>query len=243
MAPSIWEQIAERAKQQSQSSGLWLKLTNDRDTVAVVFLGDPYPRNVCFVDNKYVEFDDKLKAAGQTPKLRVAYNVALFPSHEVKVFEQGPMFFDTVFEVRKRFPTEKWAFSVERRGVAKDPNTRYTVLPHAELTAEQQRVYRSLAGHNLEALYGGGPKSAAAPRTFGNFHEKMATSDPSQVADLTLRLKSLPREAVDQFLTRFGVQRIKELPAAEFDNARAFVEQIAAQYGAPAPAEELDPFA
>ncbi len=44
---------------------------------------------MAFVDGKYVEDDDKKKAAGTKATLRVALNVALYDSKEEKILEQG----------------------------------------------------------------------------------------------------------------------------------------------------------
>ena len=61
---------------------------------------------------------------------------------------------------------------------------------------------------------------------------------------IATQLKALPREAVDRFLQKFGVQRIKDLPAAQVEKARAFVEQLQTELAAPAASEtEGDPFA
>lgn len=81
------------AKKHDQGGSLWLKLAGDGDKAVVVFLGEPHPREVAFVDGKYVEVDEKMKAAGTKASLRVALNVALYDSKEVKVLEQGVMFF------------------------------------------------------------------------------------------------------------------------------------------------------
>jgi hypothetical protein len=59
-------------------------------------------------------------------------------------------------------------------------------------------------------------------------------------------LKAMPKEAVDRFCKKFGVARIKDLPAAEVPKAIAFLDALEAEYKAPpaAAAEaEVDPFA
>ena len=92
MTNSMWQQTEEMAKKHDQGGSLWLKLAGDGDKAVVVFLGEPHPREVAFVDGKYVEVDEKMKAAGTKASLRVALNVALYDSKEVKVLEQGVMF-------------------------------------------------------------------------------------------------------------------------------------------------------
>ena len=141
MATSMWQQTEEMAKKHDQGGSLWLKLAGDGDKAVVVFLGEPHPREVAFVDGKYVEVDEKMKAAGTKASLRVALNVALYDSKEVKVLEQGVMFFKDLVRVREKYGLEKWAFEIQRHGAAKDPKTTYSILPEHQLSAEQQKAY------------------------------------------------------------------------------------------------------
>ena len=58
------------------------------------------------------------------------------------------------------------------------------------------------------------------------------------------QLKAMPRQAVDRFLEQFEIKRIKDLPAAQWERAKAFVEKLVAEFDAPATsAVEVDPFA
>src|SRR5690606_14483157 len=83
MAPtSMWDRTEEMAKRHDQGSSTWLKLADDGDKEVVVFLGEPYPREVVFADGKYEPFTDEHKAKGLKPSLRVAFNVALFETKE-----------------------------------------------------------------------------------------------------------------------------------------------------------------
>jgi hypothetical protein len=79
----MWQQTEEMEKRHDQN-GL-LKLAGDGDMAVVVFLGEPYSREVCFIDGKYVAFNEKLEADGHKASLRIAINVALFDSKDVKV--------------------------------------------------------------------------------------------------------------------------------------------------------------
>ena len=85
--------------------------------------------------------------------------------------------------------------------------------------------------------------SGSAP--LGSYDQKTdGTVDPKVAQAIATQLKALPREAVDRFLQKFGVQRIKDLPAAQVEKARAFVEQLQTELAAPAASEtEVDPFA
>ena len=251
MAPSMWQQTEEMAKKHDQGGSLWLKLGNDGDKAVVVFLGEPHPREVCFVDGKYMPFDEKLKAQGLKPSLRVALSVALYDSKEVKVLEQGVMFFKDLVRVREKYGLEKWAFEIQRHGAAKDPKTTYSILPEHQLSAEQQKAFQALPQHDLAKLYsgeadGGGAKGGQSLDSYDKKSDAKGdgTVAPNVAQGLVTALKALPREATDKFLAKFGVQRIKDLPTSQVEKARAFVEQLQTESAAPAAAEtEVDPFA
>lgn len=251
MATSMWQQTEEMAKKHDQGGSLWLKLASDGDKAVVVFLGDPHPREVAFVDGKYVEVDEKMKAAGTKASLRVALNVALYDSKEVKVLEQGVMFFKDLVRVREKYGLEKWAFEIQRHGAAKDPKTTYSILPEQQLSTEQKKIFQALPQHDLAKLYSGeGDDGGAKGSQSLDSYDKKAEAkgdgaiSPNVAQGLVTALKALPREATDKFLAKFGVQRIKDLPTSQVEKARAFVEQLQTESAAPAAAEtEVDPFA
>ena len=48
----------------------------------------------------------------------------------------------------------------------------------------------------------------------------------------------------DRFLEQFAIKRIKDLPAAQWERAKSFVEKLVAEFDAPATTPvEVDPFA
>lgn len=241
MATNMWEQTEEMAKKHDADSSTWLKLANDQDTAVVVFVGDPYPREVSFIDGKYVPADDAVRAAGHKVSLRVAYNVVLPETGEMKVLEQGVMFFKDLVQVREKYGLEKWAFEVKRHGAAKDPKTTYSILPERQLTAEERKAFQSVELLDLPKLYAGEteaePATASEPEVSGPIDAKLATA-------IVTQLKAMPRQAVDRFLEQFGIKRIKDLPAAQWERAKAFVEKLVAEFDAPATTPvEVDPFA
>lgn len=243
MATSKWQQTEEMAKKHDQGSSTWLKLGNDGDKAVVVFLGEPFAREVCFVDGKYQPFDDKLKAQGLKPSLRVALNVALYDTKEMKVLEQGVTFFKDLVRVRDKYTLERWAFEIQRHGAAKDPKTTYSILPEHQLTPEQQKEFQGLKLNDLDKLYSGDNDDASS---LGSYDRKDGDIiDAGTAQAITTQLKTMPREAVDRFCKKFGVTRIKELPAAQVEKARAFVEVLASEFATPAVADsqETDPFA
>ena len=244
MATSMWQQTEEMAKKHDQGGSLWLKLGNDGDKAVVVFLGEPFPREVCFVDGKYMPLDDKLKAQGIKASLRVALNIALFDTKEVKVLEQGVMFFKDLVRVREKYGLEKWAFEIQRHGAAKDPKTTYSILPEHQLTPEQLKEFQGLKLNDLDKLYSGAGDESSS--SLGSYDRKDSdVIDAGTAQAIATQLKTMPREAVDRFCKKFGVARIKDLPTAQVEKARAFVEVLASEFAASAPADshETDPFA
>ncbi len=199
---------------------------------------------MCFVDGKYQQFDDKLKAQGLKPSLRVALNVAVYDTKELKVLEQGVTFFKDLVRVREKYGLEKWAFEIQRHGAAKDPKTTYSILPEHQLTPEQLKEFQALKLQDLEKLYSG--EGAGSGDSLGSYDRKDdGTVDASTAQALATQLKTMPREAVDRFCKKFNVSRIKDLPSAQLEKARAFLEVLATEFAAPAPAAtpETDPFA
>ncbi|WP_426747394.1 hypothetical protein VZQ01_07955 [Myxococcus faecalis] len=244
--PNMWEMTAEMAKQHEQQGSVWLKLANDGDTAVVVFLGEPYPREVCFIGGRCVGFDEKLKAQGHKPSLRITYNLALYSTREVKVLERPTAFFDSLMEVRAKYGLEKWAFEVKRHGAANDPKTTYSILPECQLTPDEQQAFQRLHLHDIQKLHAaeaagngggsGGPSPAAT--------SSAKAGEPVDVRlaqAMATALKALPREAVDRFLQKFSVQRIRDIPASKAELARAFVDSLVAEYSAESVAD-VDPF-
>jgi hypothetical protein len=260
---NMWAQTAEMAKRHD-NGGQWLRLQNDGDKTKVVFLGEPYPREVCFVDNKYLLASDSLRAEGHRVSLRIAFAVALLDTREVKVFEQGVGFFKDLLEVKEKYGLERWAFQIKRIGAAKDPKTKYSILPERQLSPDEVAAFKGFRIPNLRDLYSDVPSASGAAAAAGTSNatpHSAATSggamqsgfagaptfiDPHTGQQLVSALKMLPRESIDRFLAHFGVQQIKLVPAARTEEARYFVEALAAEFAArqqAAAPQEIDPFA
>lgn len=234
MTTDCWQQTTDMAKRHENSGGLWLKLANDKDQAVVVFLGEPHGREVCFIDNRTVPFDEKLRAAGHKPSFRVSLNVANLETKEVKVLELGVSFFKDLVRVRDKYGLGSWAFEVTRAGAAKDPRTQYTLLPDKQLTPEQQREFAALPLHDLTALHN--PRTPAETTAVST-----VLIDTARAAAMSATPKSLPREAVDRFCQKFSVQRVRELPAALADRATTFIDALVVELSPAAPTS-VDPF-
>lgn len=237
---SMWDRTEEMAKQHDQGSSTWLKLAGDGDKEVVVFLGEPYPREVVFRDGKYVPFTEEMKAKGDKASLRIALNVAIYDTKEVKILEQGVVFFKQLLQLRAKRSLDEWTFEVERHGAAGDKSTTYSILPEQKLTPEERAELQALPLHDLEKLY-----SEEDESDLDSYDRKTGgVINPKTAQAMVQSLKALPREAVDRFCQKFGVSRIKDLPAAQADKAQVFIEALGAELnGSSDAAEEIDPFA
>jgi hypothetical protein len=221
MHTNMWEQTETLARKLEADTSHWLKLSSDGDKTTLVFLGEPFPREVAFVDGKSVPFDEKLQGMGHKPSLRIAFNVALYDTGEVKVLEQGVTFFRDLLRVREHYGLEKWSFEVERHGAANDPKTTYSILPERQLSAVERSAYRKLALLDLPRLYAGNPDAVPMEPDGPGLG-----LDPVLVDAIATQLRAMPSQAIDRFLQAFDVARISELRAGQRDKAVAFVRQL-----------------
>ena len=243
---SMWDQAAEMANQ-SGKGGRFVKLQNDGDKVDVVFLGEPFPLEVCFVNGRYVRFTEELKSQGHKSSLRVAFNVALVDSKEVKILEISVVLFKDVLQVREKYGLDRWSFEVRRRGAANDPKTTYTILPDRQLTPEQQKEFQALPLHDLESFFA--ETASETNRTNGALGASSSKPNGGAVAVKTTQsiaviLRSLPMEAASRFCKKFGIERIKDLPSERGDDSISYLDELEAEFRVlQEPKPEVDPFA
>ena len=159
----------------------------------------------------------------------------------MKVIEGGTVWFKDVLKVRDKYGLDRWCFEIERHGAAGDPKTSYSILPEEKLTDELRGAIAGTELHDLEQLANGGSAGTATPRSNGS--TPSGPIDPRAAGELVARLKALPRSDVDAFLARFGVQRVRDLQAADEAAARAFIDELEAQQTAASATAEVDPFA
>jgi hypothetical protein len=237
MAQSMWDVADEMAKRHDQAGGSWLRLQNDGDKAVVVFLGEPYPREVCFVDGKFEPFTDERKQQGHRAVLRITFNVALLETRELKILEQGVTFYKDLVKIRAKYGLDGWAFEIQRHGAAKDPRTQYTILPERQLAPEERQAFSKLPVKDLPSLYTAEKAEPERP----NSSSPSETVDPKTLEWIVASLKALPREAADRFCAHFHIPRVRLLPASDVPQAKELIPKLAAHY---APKQvEVDPFA
>jgi hypothetical protein len=172
--------------------------------------------------------------------MRATFNFYIPGEREMKLIEGGVTWFNDVLKAKDKYGLENWLFEVERHGSSGDPKTSYTILPEEKLTADQSKEIEGMRLHDLpKAVAGRGDKPASADKRSGE------TIDVRQASELVARLKALPRDAVDSFLSKFAVQRVRDLKRSDEKAAAAFLAAVEGRYtGQTTQAnDEVDPFA
>ena len=131
----------------------YLRLKDDGDKAVVVFLGEPFAREVWFDGDKYVTISSKFNMKDVDFSLRVSLNVALYDTMQVAVWEMSSRTFRDVLKLRDKFGLDRWAFEIQRHGAAKDQKTTYSILPEHELDVEQRREFGGLRLYDLGRMY------------------------------------------------------------------------------------------
>ena len=192
-----------------------------------------------------------MKAAGTKASLRVALNVALYDSKEVKVPEQGVMFFKDPVRVREKYGLEKWAFEIQRHGAAKDPKTTYSILP------EHQQLGRAAEGlpgapsttsrSSYPARRTAAARRAASRSTATTRRATRRATAPwpqRRAGDSSPRSRRRCRARRRTSSSRSSASSASRTCRRRRWRRRAFVEQLQTESAAPAAAEtEVDPFA
>lgn len=234
-------------KHTNSGSGLFVRLANDRDKVVGAFTGDPYARETHWTGERYDECTGdgcSHCGEGKRPNLRVSMNFYVLAERDLKIIEGGVTWFKDLIKARDKYGLDKWLFEIERHGAAGDPKTSYTILPEEKLTPEQIKELGGLRLHDLPKVVSGGAESFDSYDKGGGGE----AIDARAASALVGRLKALPREAVDLFLGKFGVQRVRDLKGSDEKAAHAFIESLERKYAQPETATgktdtEVDPFA
>lgn len=115
-------------------SGDFLKLA-DGESAVIAVLGEPE----IYLAKPFNE--------GEAPKQRILLNVFNAATKKPAIFDCSPGVFQQLGEIKAKFELGRYLISIKRKGVAK--NTRYTILPDRELSAEQRAHLGKLALPNL----------------------------------------------------------------------------------------------
>jgi len=239
-----WDKARTLADKHASQGGIFVRLVNDGDKIVGVFCGEPFAREVVWTGERYETYDAANKAhADKRPSLRVMLNFYVPAEKAMKVIEGGTVWFKDVLKIRDKYGLDKWLFEIERHGEAGSPKTTYSLLPEEKLTDELRDEIAACELHDLERLANSqGDADETRPAAAAATARNDGPIDPRVAGDIVARLKSLPRADVDAFIAKMGVQRVRDLKAADETAARALLEQLEAK-AAPAQAAEVDPFA
>jgi len=235
---SGWESAEELAKKHT-GGGKFLRLENDGDSAVVAFLGEPYATEVVW-NEKEGRYDDAPPGAAKA-SLRVRINCYNKELKKVQVYEGGSTWFKTLVAVRNKYGLDRY-YEMKRSGAKKDPKTTYSIMPEDDKLSEADK--KDLAGLELHDLKNVNEDDATPETTTGTKPAaEGATISHESASKIVSQLKELDKSAIAKYQAQFGVQRIRETPAAREKEALEFVAALAAPAAPAAPPAEVDPFA
>jgi|SRR5262245_3433020 len=237
MGTTGWAAAKEAAKR--ASGGKFVRLENDGDKVVVAFLGEPYSREVVW-DEKNEAYVDA-PAGSPKPTLRVSFNVYDRDRREVRIMEQGVVWFKQVVACQEKYEKDfqHRYFEVKRNGAKGSKRTTYTVM-FEELIPERDRpAIAGLKMHDLaEAAAEGDDESQSDSKSTNGAGEKPDLIDPEVATRLVGRFRgAMPVERFKtEYLAVFGVPKISDIPGSRQAEAVALADKLLK------PAAEIDPF-
>lgn len=235
-----WQSSTQMADRHNQQGGLFVRLSGDGEKVVGAFCGEPFPREVFWNGERYETYDDKNPAhEDKRPSFRVALNFYVPAENAMKVIEGGARWFKDVLKVREKYGLEHWLFEIERHGDAKDPKTRYSILPDQKIDDALRARMEQSPLHDLESVVSGGASTSDSEFQDGS----PPTVDAATAAELVKGLKALPRSDVEAFLAEFRLRRVRDLAMRDVPAARAAIERLLTKHAPQESRVEIDPFA
>src|SRR5512133_2514524 len=188
---TAWESAKGLIEKHAAANGVFVRLANNGDKVTGVFCGEPFAREVIWTGDKYEIYNADNPAhqsTGKRPSLKVAINFFVLPEGEMKIVEGSTQWFNDLLKVRDKYGLENWSFEIERHGEAKDPKTKYSILPEEKLDGQLRAKIAGVELHDLNAvlLNDGDIKKEESPEDL--------VIDRTTSAEIITRLKRLKRE-------------------------------------------------
>lgn len=230
---NAWDQAADMADKHASQGGIFVKLADDGDKIVGAFCGDPHAREVVWTGEGYEAYDEKNPDhKGKRPSLKVLLNFYVPADGTMKVIELNNTTFRDLLKIRDKYGLASWVFEVERSGKARDPKTKYSILPEHQIDASLRAQIEAADLHDLASFASGDDDGEAQDGPIAEFAAEQ----------LMASLRRLPRSAVDTFLSEMKVQRIRDVRASEVGRAHDLIARLEAKH-APKPQAEVDPFA
>lgn len=247
---NAWDHATSLVEKHMGQGGLFVRLSNNNDKIVGAFCGEPYSREVVWTGERYETYDASIHR-DKKPSLRVMMSFYVPAEDDMKVIEGGTAWFRDLVKVREKYGLERWLFEVERHGEARDPKTKYTILPEEKIDASMQARIEEAGLHDLAALVGDEEESqaramdpAAVEALISRSPQARASEaiEPQAAVDLVSRLKQLSRPDIEHFLTDLGVRRVRDLRADDLPRALARLDELE-QPEMPSYSDDFDPFA
>ena len=124
-----WQKVDEELA--LASSGAYLKLENDDDSVEVVFCGDPWTKKVVWEGGKTRD-----PVGDEKYSLRIFINVFDVSAGVMKVWEYGPAVHKTLKKQHNKYGLYARTWTITRNGSKGDTRTVYIVTPGDEVSEE-----------------------------------------------------------------------------------------------------------
>ncbi len=163
-----------------------------------------------------------LCAKGVAVKARVRINFFDLKERVMKIAEGGGPWYRDLKVYKKKYDGtgkpafEAMAFEITRHGVGKQ--TKYSIVPDGEMTAEQKALVAAASLHKLDAHDDDDPEEDS---------DDAAPLPAAVRQEFIARLQALKSEqALFAFLGEFGCERIGDVPAAEEARARRLLESL-----------------
>jgi hypothetical protein len=226
-----FDRMNKRFEEHDLQSGRFLKF-EDGDSHLLVFLGDDHIREVYWDGSTYQDWE---AGCGKEKTLKVSMNVAVIENvagayafKALKVFENSKTFYKKVAKMDAKYGIDAQIFEVERTG-QKPKDTDYSILPEAAIPAALRTQLDALELHDLTADGSDdGKKSGSKGKDEPTTIVTQADGDA-----LIARLKALKAtlgeaqggQMMTEFLAKFSIAKIRDLPAKQLSPAQAWITQ------------------
>ena len=232
-----WDDADKKAK---DTGGMFIKLQNDEDSFKGVLMGPPTCEDTFYdkVTGKTRTFTEEDEKAGNKPTPKFKFNVFAIEVNDEKL-EKPNMRIFTCNATTYRFISKQrqkrggdlgwYPVYIVRNGVAKDTNTTYNVsVSDTEISDALKKAAKAMKLHNLE---GADDDSEGESNNFGSYEASKKEDGPiskDQMAQLAGSYKPGQPLAdhLQGFLTKFGIQKFKELKASQFDDAMSYTKEL-----------------
>lgn len=240
-----WEATAEKAKK-ATSNELFVKLEDDQDKVVGAFVGVPHARELFWnqAERKYEPYAAEHEKRGDKLTLKVSMNFYVIKEGNgeelteldpptMKVLEVNATTYGAIMKARKKYGFNKCYFEIERSGAKGDTSTKYSVMPDEKFEDGEYEKICALKHNDLAKATGGNDDSDENDykKNKGKSSKGGAKDDdgddPIEKGDaqeLVGVLKTIEREKLDEFLSKFGISKVKELRKKDLSAAKKWID-------------------